>query len=906
MRSVKNIKTLLILAALPVLASAATKRYIVELSTEPAARFASRTFGPHKGSLARPEVQTHRTKIRAEQDAIVKSIQSIGGSLLSRTDTASNTLTVVLPEENAKQLAALPGVKNYHLERRRKPLLDQASYVHNLPQVYGLIGGASNAGKGVMIAMIDSGIDITQPAFSDSGFQAPAGFPLVNAVSDTKYTNNKVIVARSYVSLLANQPDGDNSAADEQGHGTIMADCAAGGITAYTTLGAPTFTGIAPGAYLASYKVLGSSGVNDSSTDAALLAAIDAAVQDASTFGGSSVINYSMGAGIPIPLGDDQEASALNNAVAMGIVVVGSAGDDGNGWDAEGSGSTCTLDTLLCWVSADGNAVTIPSFVSTDAAGGVISVGGSNNQRAFGPSLTVGSNIYLVDTEDAVSVDANNNPLVFNGAPVVDVTTIDGTGQACNALPANSLAGVIAFMSAQGWDGFETCSPAEKFNNAAAAGAIAGIIYDDHEEDLADFYNFSYYYGYSYFSGQDGSTPVTNLPGGFITLEDGNQLKSQLAAQASSTAAFNMSYTYGNVVPLNPTELWFGSSRGPDVSYEIKPDMVAVGENLLTAATMNPNVNYYDPSGMIYPYDGTSASAPLVAGAAAVLMAARPGLSAAQYRSLLVNSSVPMYDCSLTSTPTSGATCPQARVMDAGAGLMDVNGAMNAEATVVPSTLSFGVADGSTTLNQTLTITNTGTAADTFTLNVVGRDPGFTPSVSPTSLQLPAGQSGTVQVSIPGGVLAAGEYEGDIHFQGANTATDTHVPYWFGIPSTNPYLLVDMGSDLEDLPGQTATSAIVFRVTDASRIPMTNISSQVKVAYNGVDTGSGTVTAGTGKVAKVYELDSFSPGTIAADVTLDTHRLVYNVFTVTYGSLSMQFYICGVTAAEANNGQTCQ
>src|SRR5580658_7710360 len=130
MRRLKNIKALLIIAALPLLASAATRRYTVELSTEPAAHFAARSFGAHKESLTRPEVQAQRTKVRAEQDQMAAAIEQLGGRILSRTDTASNTLTVALPEEKAAQLGALPGVKNYHLERQFKAKLDQASIVH--------------------------------------------------------------------------------------------------------------------------------------------------------------------------------------------------------------------------------------------------------------------------------------------------------------------------------------------------------------------------------------------------------------------------------------------------------------------------------------------------------------------------------------------------------------------------------------------------------------------------------------------------------------------------------------------------------------------------------------------------------------------------------------------------------
>ncbi len=199
MRSVKIVKALLITVALPMLASAATSRYVVDLSTEPAARFAARNFGERKEALARPEVQQHRAAIRAEQDTAATSIRALGGVVVSRTDTTSNTLIIDLPEEKAASLSSIPGVKSYHKVRLYRPALDQANIVHKLPQAYALVGGASNAGAGIKIAMIDTGIDITQPAFSDSGFQAARpGFPKVNSTSDTeKYTNNKVIVARS-------------------------------------------------------------------------------------------------------------------------------------------------------------------------------------------------------------------------------------------------------------------------------------------------------------------------------------------------------------------------------------------------------------------------------------------------------------------------------------------------------------------------------------------------------------------------------------------------------------------------------------------------------------------------------------------------------------------------------------
>jgi hypothetical protein len=208
--------------------------------------------------------------------------------------------------------------------------------------------------------------------------------------------------------------------------------------------------------------------------------------------------------------------------------------------------------------------------------------------------------------------------------------------------------------------------------------------------------------------------------------------------------------------------------------------------------------------------------------------------------------------------------------------------------------LSFGIGDGTALTGKTLTITNIGTTADTFTITVAARDAGFTPQVSPGSLQLDPGASATVQVSVPAAPLLAGQYEGAIHIQGNNTATDTHIPYWFGVPSPTPYLITDMGSDSQDNAGRTAQSAVVFRLTDAAGIRVPNALSAVAVTYTGVDPkGDGNVVPGNGKIGDPYLLDSYSPGTVAVDVTLDTHRNYYNVIHAKAGTVEMDFYIQG-------------
>ena len=82
---------------------------------------------------------------------------------------------------------------------------------------------------------------------------------------------------------------------------------------------------------------------------------------------------------------------------------------------------------------------------------------------------------------------------------------------------------------------------------------------------------------------------------------------------------------------------------------------------------------------------GTSFSSPTVAGAAALLIGARPGLTAQQYRSLLINS---------TSTFSTDGRNPLG-IQNAGTGLLNMSAALSNSTTATPASLSFGIGGGS-------------------------------------------------------------------------------------------------------------------------------------------------------------------------------------------------------------------
>lgn len=763
-------------------------RYIVELSTEPVAAHVKAAALLHS-----PEAEIHRTAIRAEQTLARLRVEAAGGRVLGAVENVKNALLVEIPDALAPQLSSIAGVQHVFPEREFHMTLNHALPLLHVPDAWGRVG-FFNAGAGIKIGMIDSGIDVNHPGFADAGFVAPAGFPRADTPADMAYTNNKVIVARSYVSLLASDPD--LSARDDQGHGTATAMAAAG----IDNIGPLTpICGVAPSAFLGAYKVFGTPGYNDASSDSAIIKALDDAVAD-----GMDVVNLSLSSDPAPPSAEDPDVQAVNLAVSAGVIVVASAGNIGP--DPETVGSPADLAS-------------------------VIGVGASNNDRTFSAAVTLpGGQAF-----QAVPAAGIGTPPAVT-APLVDVATLDGSGQACGTLPARSLANSIAFIFRG------NCTFAIKMAGVQAAGAVGALVYDNVTNE----------------------SPVTmavgssTLPSEMISNADGVSVKQQIAAGFSVTLGFTL-----QPFSVNPSQLASFSAEGPSPDFFVKPDLVAVGASIYTAAgTANSNGLVYDPSGYAM-VDGTSFSAPLVTGAAAIVKHARPGLTVNQYRSLLINSA----------DPASFTPGIPASVQQAGAGLMNVLAALNATAAVSPVTLGFG-AGAAYTPQQNLTVTNVGSVRDSFQLNVLPTKPGgVQPSLGQSSLTLDPGASASVPVTFLAAGLAPGQYEGVITVQGVQSNVAARVPYWYGAPSGIPARITVLDNPSSSQPVAAGTrTQVVFRVTDATGLPVTNL----LPAATSVS-GGGTVI---GLTPYAFGYNAF---VLTVQVTTST-----DIFQIQVGSVTLQ------------------
>lgn len=763
---------------LPLLPAAAIPgRYIVELSAEaPPRRHAAQVHAAHAGAR--------------------RLLESLGARVLDCTDVVANAVLIELPSGDPARLERHPGVRRITPVWEVSLTLDRALPLHHVPTAWQLAGGPDNAGQGILLGLIDTGIDITHPGFQDPSLPLPGGFPIIGVESDRAYTNNKVLIARSYVHLLP-RPD-DASASDVFGHGTAAAMIAAGARIP-SPLG--TISGVAPKAYLASYKVSGTPGVNNGTTSDAILKAIDDAVLD-----GVAVLYINAGSLLgPLP---DQNplVEAAEQAAAAGVVVVAAAGN-------EGPGRTTVL---------------YPA-----AAPSVIAAGASYNDR-----LLAGSAGFEDGPRYPALLFAGPAARPFLSAQALDLAASGGNGQGCLPLPSASLSGRIAILDAGG------CYVDEKVANAAAAGAVAVVIPADYAAKVPLFRKYLF--------APESPLPIPLL---FMSHLDGPALRQSLSQSPLTLLTLGLTMTAQRA---NPQQVAVFSSRGPTLAGVIKPDLVAVGMNVFTATqTVNPRSDLYDPSGFLVT-QGTSFSGPLAAGAAAVLLSARPGLRPRDYRSLLINTASPL--------------TPSTRVMDAGAGSLNLQAALKATIAASPTSLTFGFGPASPNVTRTLTVTNLSPSAQNLTLTVEPREASAAPTVSAQAISLPAGASADLRITFAPGLLDPGDHDGFLRLR--TDTSELGVPYWYGATSATPRHLEIVAPLAPTLVGL----AILFRVTDATGFPLRSVTPRV------------TALSGASSVFGVYYDSGAARTAWAAYITLDD-SLPYNVFRIEVGELSREITI---------------
>ena len=697
-------------------------------------------------------------------------------------------------------------------------------------------GGIENAGAGLKIGILDTGIDIDHPAFADPSLRAPPGFPK-GRPEDLAFTNNKVIAARSYVGLLnplaveASRPD-DTTPRNRVGHGTAVATIAAG---RRVTAPAATLTGVAPKAFLGNYKIFGSPGINEFSNGNAVIAAIDDAVTD-----GMDIISISFGAIAQFPYdeqgpacSDDPEAFcdpvalAAQNAMELDGVVVAAAGNAG----AFGEQQFPTL-----------NSISTPA-----SAPAVIAVGATVNSREFVRSVR-----FAGQTVTAIS-GTGPKPSTPLTAEALDTRSL-GDSLGCTLFPSDSLRGKTAIL-ARGDCGFEL-----KVENAAAAGAVAAVVtnVDGQDEPFV----------------MEG-LETTGIPAFMIGAAAGNDLRRSVQLSPRTSVTLDPALTPR---PFAPDRVAPFSSRGPAPGGAIKPDLVAPGTFIYTGAqNFDRNGDTFDETRFLS-VDGTSFSAPFVAGAAALVMQRHPEFTAAQVKSALVNTATPeVFEADADENTFI------ARTTSIGAGLLNIPAALDPIRTAEPAMISFGeVSAAPFPIERSLTITNPSVSTATYQLTVVPYDEDTAARVliegqASINGDLGSGESATLQITLEGSRPSPGAYEGEIRIQRLSGGTAIRVPYYYvvgdGVPA-NSFAIA--GTGVIGTVSEPNPEFLIFRVIDQFGQPIPNL----PVQFSSVLGGGAIIASDPGT-------DRF--GVAAADVDMGPEAGPQE-FEATAGALTIPFF----------------
>jgi hypothetical protein len=495
--------------------------------------------------------------------------------------TVYGGVALTVPANEIDTLLAVPGVVAVQQDKLNQLLTDSSTDFINADDLYPGLGGTADAGTGVVVGVLDSGVWPEHPSFADQGnLPAPAtrsescdfGENPLTPEDDPFTCNNKLISGQMFLETYLSNDDRAaaepyHTARDSNGHGTHTSSTSVGDVLeSATVFGVERgpINGVAPGAYLAVYKVCGIEGCFDSDTSAAVAQAVE---------DGVDVINFSISGGTD-PFTDPTELAFLD-AYEAGVFVAASGGNDGPG--------AGTVNHLGPWVTTVAASTQTREFAST-----LTLKAGSLTFEASGASITAG---------------------VTSPVPVVLAQSAAGYDALCTnpAAPGTFTGKIVACQRGGN-------ARVDKGYNVLQGGAVGMILYNP---TLADIETDNHW-----------------LP--TVHLADGREFLAFMQGRTNVTGSF----TAGEKRNGDGDVMAAFSSRGPGGRF-IKPDITAPGVQILAGHTPTPEASTEGPPGEYFQaIAGTSMSSPHIAGSAALMAALRPEWSPGQIKSALMTTAI--------------------------------------------------------------------------------------------------------------------------------------------------------------------------------------------------------------------------------------------------------------------------
>ena len=633
-------------------------QYIVRLKASPVSTYAGGVHGfvatkpaPGKQLDAKATaVKQYSAHLRTSQNTITShyGVKPMYNYTLAFNGFSAN-LSAKQANELAKNSSVSTLVRSQKLKVQADPIdappvnsLSSIRYLNVDTGVWDKNGGPANAGKGVVLGDIDTGIAPENPSFAGSPLGTAVKASTTPAIIDgggvdtvqfKKADGNvfsssiipddaadgwtradlstKIIAAHYFVKGFGTANLGSTAARGEYisprdgaGHGSHTASTAAGDYSVSENVSGTDFgkiSGVAPAAKIAVYKVCWDGPALDESQDGCdtsdMVAAIDQAVQD-----GVDVLNFSIGGSSGAATTFSPTDEAFYNAASAGIFVAAAGGNAGP--DAS------TLDNASPWETTVA-ASTIPSYTATATFGNGTAIQGASNDVGYGTLPQVPANSPLVDaTTSGVSGDA--------GA--------DAALCAPDSLDSTKVTGKVVLCDRGTYDRVAKSAEVKR------AGGIGMVL--------------------------------LNTPGGAADTDLDLHTVPSIHINASNsttlsvvTAAYNALHTYaksaGATVSFaksadtSPVPQIAGfSSHGPvlaDGSDIMKPDVSAPGVSILAAVANGPAGSATAAPKWDF-YSGTSMATPHVAGLALLYLAVHPLASVSEIQSALMTTATNTVD----------------------------------------------------------------------------------------------------------------------------------------------------------------------------------------------------------------------------------------------------------------------
>lgn len=490
-------------------------------------------------------------------------------------------------------------------------------------------------GEGIRIGIIDTGVDYDHPDFGGGGEPDGDTFPTARVAYGYDFVGDSYNASPAAGDAFQPIPMPDEDPDDCQGHGTHVA-----GISSANG----EVTGVAPDSIIGAYRVFGCEG---STTAAVMLKAMEMSLEDE-----MDVVNLSIGSAFT-SWAEYPTARATDALAREGVVVVASIGNSGaNGLYSAGAPGV-GRDTI--GVGSIDNVAFMANFFEDHEGNEVTYVTGSGPEVPAPPTEGTSDVLAVAEpgTDEARTCSADGQ------------TPVPFTPEQEAAIEGNWV------LVQRGG-----CSFYDKAYRGQQAGAEGVIIYNN----APGMINPSV----------AGDPPIT-IPVILINQEDGERLVNDSLWPDEDP----IEVTWTDEVTSSPSptggRMSSFSSFGPTADLMYKPDVSAPGGQIYAPYPLE--------SGGYATLSGTSMSAPHVAGAAALLLEAEPGLSVPDVKLRLQNSSeqVP-----LSIAPTAGLEV----VHRQGSGLIQIDDAILAGVTIEPGLVQLGQQLAGETSTQTVSVHN--------------------------------------------------------------------------------------------------------------------------------------------------------------------------------------------------------